>query len=70
VRDHTGARVRETLPLAAVQEWVAFMKKEGIQRVVSMLTASELETYAEPGLQAAMQVCLLVLARRLQGMAG
>lgn len=35
-------------PLPAVQEWVDFVQKAGVERVVSMLSPSELETYAEP----------------------
>lgn len=38
----------------AVSEWTETMKAAGVQRVVSMLSDSELETYAEP-LPAAMQ---------------
>jgi hypothetical protein len=32
----------------AVQEWVEFMQTAGVQFVVSMLSPSELVTYAEP----------------------
>jgi hypothetical protein len=39
---------------AAVAEWVDGMKAVGVQRVVSMLSESELATYAEP-LPAAME---------------
>ena len=51
------------LPIpCVVQEWVDFMKSQGIDRVVSLLTASELETYAEavgPALKAAFDEVLV-----------
>jgi hypothetical protein len=43
-----------SLLLHVVQEWVTFMQAAGVQSVVSMLSPSELETYAEP-LPAAME---------------
>lgn len=36
-----------------MQQWVTFMKDAGVQSVISMLSDSELATYAEP-LPAAM----------------
>eukprot|EP00879_Flechtneria_rotunda_P000977 GHRR01001111.1.p2 GENE.GHRR01001111.1~~GHRR01001111.1.p2 ORF type:complete len:186 (+),score=60.18 GHRR01001111.1:1238-1795(+) len=44
------------VPASEVAEWVDFVKAAGVQHVISLLSASELETYAEPlpqGLQAA-----------------
>lgn len=43
-----------SLLMHVVQEWVTFMQAAGVQSVVSMLSPSELETYAEP-LPAAME---------------
>eukprot|EP00878_Enallax_costatus_P027554 GHUV01029682.1.p1 GENE.GHUV01029682.1~~GHUV01029682.1.p1 ORF type:complete len:154 (+),score=32.66 GHUV01029682.1:55-516(+) len=42
------------VPPEDVSEWVSAMKEAGVQRVVSMLSDSELATYAEP-LPQAMQ---------------
>lgn len=34
--------------MLAVAEWVDAVKAAGVQRVISMLSESELQTYAEP----------------------
>jgi hypothetical protein len=49
---HTSEAV--AVPALAVAEWVDAIKGVGVKRVVSMLSDSELATYAEP-LPAAME---------------
>jgi hypothetical protein len=52
----TAHSVVQPLPLATVTEWVEFMKGNGIKRVISLLSPSELETYAEPLREAMLKV--------------